>query len=57
LFVTSTRLDEPLRHVKEEAFAYSKGDITFARNSENMINNFKLEVKSERLSFVFLKRK
>ena len=57
LFVTSTRLDEPLRHVKEDAFAYSRGDITFTKNAENRIINFILEVKSERLSFVFLKRK
>ena len=57
LFITSTRLDEPLRHVKEEAFAYSRGDITFTKNAENIIINFILEVKSERLSFVFLKQK
>ncbi|MCP4614145.1 MAG: serine hydrolase [Planctomycetes bacterium] len=57
LFVTSTRLDEPLRHVKKDAFAYSRGDITFTKNAENRIINFILEVKSERLSFVFLKRK
>jgi len=57
LFVTSTRLDEPLRHVEDEAFAYSRGDITFTKSSENIIVNFRLEVKSERLSFVFLKRK
>ena len=57
LFVTSTRLDEPLRHVKEDEFAYSRGDITFTKNAENIIINFILEVKSERLSFVFLKRK
>ena len=56
LFVTSTRLNEPLRHVKEDAFAYSRGDVTFTKSSENIIINFKLEVKSERLSFVFLKR-
>ena len=56
LFVTSTRLDEPLRHVKEEAFAYSRGDITFTKNTENIVIDFILEVKSERLSFVFLKR-
>ena len=56
IFVTSTRLDEPLRHVKDLAFAYSRGDIIFTKTAENRIVNFKLEVKSERLSFVFVKR-
>lgn len=55
LFIRAPRLDENLRHVKGNAFAYSKGDVVFLRNIEDRVASFKLEIKSERLSFRFAK--
>jgi hypothetical protein len=55
--VTAPRdFHSPMRHVEDDTFAMSRGDITFLRNDRGRITGFTLDVRTERLSFSFVKK-
>ena len=45
-----------MRHIKGDEFSMSRGDMIFNRNDRGNVNGFLLDIKTERLSFQFLKK-
>jgi hypothetical protein len=56
LTVTAPRAFEfNMRHVQNDEFAMSRGDMIFHRSDQGEVASFLLDVKTERLSFRFEK--